>query len=293
MKAFSSFHPLILLYYFSGVTMLTMLTLHPLLLLLSFLGAAGFAAFISTPKELMSGFCFYLILFLLVLLTNPLFSYGGLTTLFLISGRPVTLEALMYGAALGGMIVSMLMWFRCSHLTLTSDKFLYLFSRGFPKLGLVLAMALRFIPLFTRQIKVVYGVQKTLCLYQSTGLIDRLKSSLRVFSAILTWALENAVDTAASMKARGYGLKGRTSFSLFRFTLRDAVMGAELTVLFIFMLIGGSSGAFDFAYYPRVSPFSLPPAAYPFYAAALLLLFMPFFIQIKESLQWKFSRSRI
>ena len=293
MKAFSSFHPLILLYYFLGVTLLIMLTLHPLLLLLSFLGAASFAALITAPKKLLSEYCFYLTLFLLISLTNPLFSYGGLTTLFSIGSRPVTLEAFLYGAALGGMIVSMLMWLRCANLTLTSDKFLYLFSRGFPKLGLVLTMALRFIPLFTRQIKVVYGVQKTLGLYQSNSLIERIKSSLRVFSAILIWALENAVDTAASMKARGYGLPGRTSFSLFRFTLRDAVMGAELTALFVLVLIGGASGAFDFMYYPRVSQISLSMAAFPFYAAALLLLFMPFLIQMKERLQWKFFRSRI
>ena len=42
-------------------------------------------------------------------------------------------------------------------------------------------------------------------LYSSESIADRLKGSLRVYSALLTWALENAVDTAASMKGRDSG----------------------------------------------------------------------------------------
>lgn len=38
---------------------------------------------------------------------------------------------------------------------------------------------------------------------------------------MVTWALENAIETADSMKGRGYGLPGRTAFSIFRFDRRD------------------------------------------------------------------------
>ena len=47
------------------------------------------------------------------------------------------------------------------------------------------------------------------------------KNLLKIFSAMISWALENAIDTADSMKARGYGLPGRTAFSIFIFDKRD------------------------------------------------------------------------
>ncbi len=40
-------------------------------------------------------------------------------------------------------------------------------------------------------------------------------------SILVTWALENAIDTADSMKDRGYVLPGRTAFSIYRFDRRD------------------------------------------------------------------------
>lgn len=89
-------------------------------------------------------------MFLLVAVTNPLFSHNGVTPLFYLNGNPVTLEAFVYGAAIAVMVVGVMLWCRCYSAVMTSDKFLYLFGRAIPKLALVLSMALRFIPMFKR-----------------------------------------------------------------------------------------------------------------------------------------------
>lgn len=52
-------------------------------------------------------------------------------------------------------------------------------------------------------------------------LIKRAKHGIKIMSILVTWALENAIDTADSMKDRGYGLPGRTAFSIYRFDRRD------------------------------------------------------------------------
>ena len=52
---------------------------------------------------------------------------------------------------------------------------------------------------------------------------DRLGGLLRVGSSTVTWALEHIVDIGDSMRAKGYGLKGRSSFFPFRFTWREDV----------------------------------------------------------------------
>ena len=75
---------------------------------------------------------------------------------------------------------------------MTSDKFIYLFGRVIPGLSLVLSMALRQIPRFKAQARVVAAAQRGLGRDLSTGsLLQRARQGARIFSMVLTWALEN------------------------------------------------------------------------------------------------------
>ena len=58
------------------------------------------------------------------------------------------------------------------------------------------------------------------------NILVRAKNGLMILSALITWALESSVTTADSMRARGYGLHPRRSFSNYRFDARDAVLSA-------------------------------------------------------------------
>ena len=49
----------------------------------------------------------------------------------------------------------------------------------------------------------------------------RVGNAIKIFSIMVTWSLENAIETADSMRSRGYGLPGRTAFSIYRFDDRD------------------------------------------------------------------------
>ena len=53
------------------------------------------------------------------------------------------------------------------------------------------------------------------------SLLQRLRNGVTILSILLTWCLENALETADSMKSRGYGLPGRTAFSIYRLDDRD------------------------------------------------------------------------
>ena len=75
-------------------------------------------------------------------------------------------------------------------------------------MSLLLSMTLRFVPKFKSQIKVVSDAQK--CVgrdISNGGVLERAKNGLTILSVMITWALENAIETADSMKSRGYGLK--------------------------------------------------------------------------------------
>jgi len=137
---------------------------------------------------------------------------------------------------------------------MTSDKLVYLFGRVIPALSLILSMALRFVPRFKAQIKVIYNAQKCLKRDVSKGnLIQKIKHGIRILSIMVTWALENAIETADSMKGRGYGLPGRTTFSIFRFDRRDNYALLYILTSSAVVLICTVMGANYYRYYPTIS----------------------------------------
>jgi len=176
---------------------------------------------------------------------------------------------------------------------MTSDKFVYLFGKIIPKLSLVISMALRFIPLFKQQIKKVNQTQKTLGLYTSNSVTDRVLSGVRTFNSMITWSLENAIVQADAMKARGYGLKGRTNFSLFRWFWRDKVVLAVIAFVFSITLYLNGKGQFAFTYYPTLSDIRLSWEYFIQFIVIFILMILPALIEVKENLQWKYLQSKI
>ena len=51
---------------------------------------------------------------------------------------------------------------------------------------------------------------------EDTRLFQKVGTAMRNLSVLLTMSMESAVETADSMKARGYGTTRRTTFHLFR-----------------------------------------------------------------------------
>lgn len=293
MRAFAEYHPLVLLIYFLSVLIVAMFVSNPVLQTLALLGGVLFCFMLQSRKEIIGNMGFYIPMFVIVAVTNPLFSHNGVTPLFFINGNPVTLEAFIYGIAIAVMIIGVMLWCKCYNDIMTSDKFLYLFGRAIPKLSLILSMALRFIPMFKRQMQRVNRAQRSMGLYSSGGFVDRLRSMMRVFIAMISWSFENAMDTSASMKARGYGIKGRTSFSLFRFHSNDGVLLTVCVLLLGITLVGVAAGETVFFYYPRISELNFSPVAAAVYISFGILSFLPFIIEVREELIWKYCISRI
>lgn len=254
--AFSRCHPILNFFYFLVVMGITMFMQHPVFLALSFVAAIFYAVWLEGwRKVLRMNLLFTLPGLLITSLLNPMFNHYGVTPLLYIesSGNWVTLEALIYGMVLGCVLFIIILWFSCYNQVMTSDKFIYLFGRIIPALSLMLAMALRFVPHFTNQMKVIRNGQKCVGMDVSNGsLLSRIRHGLNMISILVTWALENAIETADSMKSRGYGLHGRTAFSIYHFDQRDRRLGAAMLLLTALVLYGCSRGAAFAQYNPRI-----------------------------------------
>ena len=87
------------------------------------------------------------------------------------------------------------------------------------------------------------------------------------------------------MRARGYGLPGRTAFSIFRFETRDARLLAWLLACGGLVIFGWASGALAWRYYPTVrGGFTGLTALCA--AAELALALTPWAIDAWEARKW-------
>ena len=278
-----------------------MFTMNPILLGISLTGGVFFYAFLQKPKRFFKNLLFFLLIFILIALSNPLFSHNGATILFYMNGNPVTYESIANGICIAAMIIAVVYWCKCYNEVVTSDKFLYLFGKIIPKIALVLTMALRLIPLFTEQVKKTQNVQEAMGIYPGKSYSDKIKRGTRVFSSVMTWALENSIDTGNSMKARGYGLKGRSNYSIYKFAGADlffTVMNILFAAVILAVILAGigsglGNGLGTFNFYPEVStiPFGILSAAA--YASFAVICFLPAFIEIREIIKWKYLMSKI
>lgn len=293
-NTFKNYHPIINFTFFVAVIVFTMFFMNPFFLAVSFAASFLYSVLLKGSKALKFNLLFALPWLLVIAVMNPVFVHQGATMLFYVNDNPITLEAIEYGFAAGVMLVSVLMWFTSYNEVMTSDKFIYLFGRIIPALSLIISMTLRLIPRLKSQIRQISNSQKCIGMDTSTGnILQRAMHGIRIISILTTWALENVVETADSMKARGYGLRGRTAFSPFKFDRRDAFCLAVITFTVTICIAGQVSGVAYFQYYPYVKWAHAQPFTMVMAAAYLLLCFLPPILEIREEIKWHSLKSKI
>ena len=266
-----------------------MLYMHPVLLLISLISAIIYSTILNKEKFKQT-LSFALIIILGAIIANAMFVNRGFTVLFYFRQNPVTLESISYGLCAGIMMASVVVWFSCYNEIITSDKFLYIFGKTFPSIALMISMVLRLIPKLTEQTKIIAKSQKTVGLDYSEGNIKmKIKSSMRILSILVTWALEDAVQTADSMKARGYGIKGRTNFSIYIFIKRDMIMLGIIGTIGLFLFMGYINGYGNLMFYPSIENIRFDGLYMSIYLSFFLITLLPSFLEIVEEYKWKYS----
>ena len=283
---------------------------HPAVNFLFFVGAIGCSVVIQHPAYLLAGACcgtiYYFLLngrkgwkiilwllpmFVILTAVNPLFNTYGVHILFSVFGRPYTLEALLYGAAIASVFVVMMLWFGCYNAVMTSDKFTSLFGNLIPALSLLLVMVLRLIPNFIRKTKQIIGARKTIGkgAAEQSSTKEKLSDGMTVLSSLTDWALEGSVVTGDSMRARGYGMAKRSSFMIYRMKTGDWLLIVSIPILLALIITAACLGQMAAAFTPeiQISPISWGIIPYTVY------LLIPIALHTKEAFSWHISRSKI
>ena len=327
-----TYHPAVNFAYFTAVIVFAVILFHPLAGAISLAGACSYALMLNGKKaaRFMAGIP--LVVMLLVLILNPLFVHKGVSVLFMIGDIQFTKEAVVYGASSALMTGAVIMWFYCYGLVMTSDRFMAVFGRIAPASSLVFSMVLRFLPRFTDQAARIDEAQRGLLVEaaktahdpradigmgpvadpraasgetpddgdktaggtkRGTAKKDRVKRTVGQVSMLTTWALENSIETADSMRARGYGLPGRTNYSGFKMRKKDAVMMAFLAVICISLTAGRAAGNMSFYAYPVIMTSVMDMREAAMFIVYSVMCWLPALMMAEEEIEWKRSRSRI
>lgn len=291
-NSFKSFHPIINFYYFVVVIFFSMFFMHPIFLSISLICSFIYSVSLKGKKAVKFNVLYMLPLLIITALINPAFNHEGATILFYLkSGNPITLESIIYGIAAAMMFISVILWFSCYNEIMTSDKFIYLWGRIIPGISLIISMVLRFVPKYKAQIKNISNGQKCIGRDVSNGnIITRARNGIKILSIMITWALENAIETADSMKSRGYGLKGRTSFSIFRFDRRDKITLSTMLILTVVILVGSCFGENTIKFFPYIKIKPIGIFSIVVYSSYLLLCIIPVIVDFKEEIKWKYLK---
>lgn len=295
MNEFKTYHPIVNFIYFAFVIGFSCVFMHPICLVISLLSGFAYSVLLKGRKAIKTNLIYMLPTLTFAAFINPAFNHEGITIIsYLPSGNPLTLESVVYGLAAAIMIVSVICWFSCYTEIMTSDKFIYLFGRIIPSLSLILSMTLRFVPRFSAQLKVITNAQRCIGRDVSNGsVIQRAKHGLLILSIMTTWALENAIETADSMKSRGYGHSGRTAFSIFTFDKRDKKALLCIVILGIYTLAGKLVGGMYFRYFPSLQTGNFSMYGLSVFIAYFALCICPIIIEVYEVRKWKVIKSKI
>lgn len=290
----NKYNPWVSFLYFFFVIAFSMFFMHPLCLLLSFAAAFIHSVLCGGKKALLFNLKAVFPLIAAAAVANPLINHEGTHILtYFGDGNPLTLESVAYGIAAAFMMGAVICHFSCFNKIMTSDKIMYIVGGIMPSMSLVFSMTLRFVPRFSRQLKKLRDAGKAMNPAAHNNIVRKIQNGIEILSAMITWSLENAVETADSMKSRGYGTGKRTAYSIYIFSERDKTALAFLIFCGSFLLAGGAAGKLFWRFYPSVRGVLDDPVTVTLQIVFFCLCIMPVIIDLREDAEWKRSRRKI
>lgn len=287
---FDRFHPLVTFLFYAGAVSLLILMLHPLFLISSI----AVVILINLRHDRLNGlrrwWFFIITTFLLMVIMNPLFNERGRHLLVEIYEHRVTLEAVVYGGMNALSIIGIIALFVSYNIIMTPNKLLFIFAKVLPQFAVLLMLTLRFIPLMRRRLEEISVVQKSKGLSVSHGTWRaRAKTGMLYVQTLLTFSLEEAIQTADSMKARGYGQGSRSSYEYFKINKADIIAILYLLSLFGFIVIERFSGFGVLTVYPIMESWHLSLIDRAVFICYIMFLSFPLLVEAGGMFRWRLS----
>lgn len=252
--AFATAHPSVPAFYLLVTLAFTMSAMQPVLIGISLAGALAYGVAARGWRSCVAALRWQLPVILIIAVLNPLFSAAGSTELFRIGPRAVYLESLAYGCSMGGLFVASVLWFQAASSMLPFDRVMALAGNVAPVIALMVSMCMRMIPRFVRQGRAILAAQDTALAAGDGGALDATRARLRTATVLMGWTMEDSLETADAMRARGWSAaRRRTTYTRFHFTSADAARLAALAIGAVAVGFLAWVAASQYRYYPVMS----------------------------------------
>jgi len=287
---FDRFHPLVNFLFYAGAVTLLILMLHPVFLVISIAVVFLINILHDRLNGLRRWLFFILTTFVLMVMMNPLFNERGRHLLVEINQHRVTVEAVVYGGMNALSIIGIIAIFVSYNVIMTPNKLLFLFAKILPQFAVLLMLTLRFIPLMRRRLEEIAVVQRSKGLSVTHGSWRaRAKIGMLYVQTLLTFSLEEAIQTADSMKARGYGHGPRSSYEYFKMNRADRIAIIYLLGLLSFILVERVSGYGFLTIYPLMESWHLSLMDTAVLISYILFLGFPLLVEAGGVFRWRLS----
>ena len=207
-----------------------------------------------------------------IVLINVLVSHNGLTVIVRLGNLPIlghtdiTLEATVYGAILGLRAVALILCGILYTLAVDPDEVLRLFRRVSFRSALSATLATRMVPILIRDGRRLAEAQR--CRPGPPP------SRLTLMRAACTGVLDRALDVAAALEVRGYGVARRPPAYRAPYSRHDLEFLFAAVAIVGVAIAGRVSGWASFTAYPSVHAAGWPAVGVA--AALLAAAWLPF-----------------
>lgn len=282
--AFESYHPGLAVAYFTAVLVFCMAAFQPIFIVLSLLGALSCEFYLSGWRKALKTIAWQLPLVALVAIINPFISASGSTELFRVGVSAIYLESLMYGLCMGMMLMAVMLWFSAASRILTSDKVMGVLGNRLPLISLMVSMTLRLVPRFLERRAAVQLAQDCCAPAQLSGFRQRIGEGARLTSVLMGWSMEDSLETADAMRARGWGESPRrTVYARYRMHARDRVAALTMAALVMLCAVCAFTACSGYEFYPVMGRL----AWWWGYVPYAVLVFAPMLLQAGEWFSWR------
>lgn len=283
-------HPAVYTCYYTILMIFAFLFNDPYYILSFLICITVLVALQGINKEFKNVIKIFIPMSLLIILLNPLTSKNGATRIYLWGNQFITLEAVAYGILMSMALLIILLLFASYNRSVSYQEMLYVLSKKFPNISMVIVMAMRFIPLLSyrlNEVNKVFRFEHQNSDAESRTRMDKIKEKAQEMAVVVSWSLEEAMMTAKSMKARGYGITERTSYLSYKFRRTDKIFVLIIMVTAALSVMGLFLGYGRINVYPKIN-FSFHENPLNIYYASFLIFLLPLiYLELKERLIWQ------
>ncbi len=228
-----------------------MLVRHPVIAGISFIFAFLLRWRLTGIAKTLKSLLYLLPMLVTIACFNALANDRGATALFAIGQRSFSLEALLYGLVSGVTLLTVLLWFSCYNDLMENGRFLAMLGKRLPVISMMVSMIFRYIPDTLRHGREIDMSQRALLGSDDRHRKAKVTRAIRLASILMAWSMENAVETADAMKAKGYQSGLRRPYARVRWTQRDVTPTLLTVLLTCLAVIGIIMGGAAFLFYPE------------------------------------------